>query len=226
MAHLHLPDVHEATDALLRTVDEMTPEDYAAPSLLPDWSRAHVVSHIAMNARCFARAIEGAVHGPSVPVYASPEARDADIAEAAKLPADELREFLFDACGTWRDTVEDLSEGDLGAEIERTPGGPRLTISDGLLARWREVEIHHADLGMGWTPDDWSTDFVDEVLPGLVEFRSEEVDLSLESPEGTIQVGAGGATIRGSRARLAWWLMGRGAGEGLVGDLPTLGPWR
>lgn len=226
MDHLNLLDVYDATDALLRTIDAMTPEEYAAPSLLPDWSRAHVAAHVAMNARCFARAIEGAVRGPRVPVYESTEARDADIAEAAGLPAAELRELVFDTCGVWRDTVDELSEDDLSARFERTPGGSEFTIAEGLVARWREVEIHHADLGMAWTPDDWSRAFVDQVLPDLVDFRSKEIDLTLETPEGAFQVGSGGPMIRGNRARLAWWLMGRGTGEGLTGDLPELGPWR
>ena len=26
--------------------------------------------------------------------------------------------------------------------------------------RWREMEIHHSDLGLGFTPDDWSAGFV------------------------------------------------------------------
>ncbi|QIX26808.1 maleylpyruvate isomerase family mycothiol-dependent enzyme [Nocardioides sp. JQ2195] len=226
MTHLHLPRVYAATDALLGTVDRMTPAEFAGDSVLPGWSRAHVVAHVAMNARCFGRAIGAALRGELVAVYESTEARDADIRGAAGLPVGDLRELLFETCGAWRDVADDVDEDHLTARLERVPGGPQLSVAEGLVARWREVEIHHADLGLAWTPASWSPEFVDEVLPSLVEFRSREVDLTLHSPEGSIQVGSGGPEVRGSRADLAWWLMGRGSGDRLTGDLPTLGPWR
>jgi hypothetical protein len=37
-----------------------------------------------------------------------------------------------------------------------------------------------------------------------------------------------GPHVHGAAADLAWWLAGRGAGEGLTvtgGELPALGPW-
>ena len=31
--------------------------------------------------------------------------------------------------------------------------------------RWREVELHHVDLGLGYEPADWPPAFVERVLP-------------------------------------------------------------
>ena len=40
----------EATQRLVRTVDGLDDDALAAPSGLPDWTRAHVVAHLALNA--------------------------------------------------------------------------------------------------------------------------------------------------------------------------------
>ena len=45
-----LEELQEATNRLIRTVDGFTGDDWDAPSGLPDWSRAHVVAHLALNA--------------------------------------------------------------------------------------------------------------------------------------------------------------------------------
>jgi maleylpyruvate isomerase len=54
--------------------------------------------------------------------------------------------------------------------------------------------------------------------------------LSSTDAEGLWKLGRGaGPEIRGTVGDLAWWLVGRGSGEGLecsTGGLPTLGRWR
>lgn len=224
MSHDNLTHVYDATDALLRTVDRFTPEDFGAPSLLPGWSRAHVVGHLALNAVGFARAIDGARHGRPVPVYDSAEIRESDINEAATMEVGALREFLFSASGQWREATQGIT--DWHCTFERTPGGPELTIGAAVKARWREVEIHHADLGVGYLPQNWSPAFTHFVFDNVVESRRTQVDVTLETIADRIDLGQGGTVVRGARHDLAWWLLGRGSGEGLVGDLPTLGPWR
>ena len=219
-----LQHVHDATARYLQTVDRMEPEQASAASVLPDWTRAHVVAHVALNAHGLARALNGVLHDEPIPVYDSVEDRTNDIASHATLPLRDLREISFDACGRFRDAADRLE--DWSVEVERTPGGARLTVSEMLMSRWREVEIHHADLLLGHRPRDWSPAFVEAVLPQLLADRSGALDLTLVSPEGRLDVGAGGPEVTGSRADLAWWLMGRGDGEGLSGTLPTLEAWR
>lgn len=216
--------VYDATDALLRTVDGLTKEQMLVGSVLPRWTRAHVVAHVALNALGFARAIDGARRRKPVPVYDSQESRDADVEVASKMSADGLREFTFDACGRWHEVTADLDEWE--ARLERVPGGPTLSVEEAVGARWREVEIHHADLDLDHTPADWTPQFTAYVFESIVEFRRPEVDATLETPEGPVILGDGGPVVRGARHDLAWWLLGRGSGEGLEGDLPTLGPWR
>ena len=182
------------------------------------------MAHLALNAVGFTRAIKGASHHRAVPAYDSSEARESGIEKAASMEVGALRELLFDASGQWHEATRDVSEWD--ATFERTPGGPVLTIGEAVQARWREVEIHHADLGTGYLPEHWSPAFTDYVLAHVVESRTGELDATLETSTHRIDLGAGGRMIRGPRHALAWWLLGRGSGEGLAGDLPRLGPWR
>ena len=55
-----------------------------APSLCEGWTRAHVVTHIARNADALSNLVHWATTGEPTPMYASPESRDADIAEGAR----------------------------------------------------------------------------------------------------------------------------------------------
>ncbi|MEU4418960.1 maleylpyruvate isomerase N-terminal domain-containing protein, partial [Nocardia salmonicida] len=106
MIETRLHQVYAATARYLRDLDGLTAGDLAAPSVLPGWTRAHVVSHIALHALGTSRALSGLAHGHPVPVYDSDERRDADIEAMAKSPVDRLRELSFDACGRFKDACE------------------------------------------------------------------------------------------------------------------------
>ncbi len=43
-------ELAEATERLLATAARLTDEDLRAPSLLPGWTRGHVLAHVARNA--------------------------------------------------------------------------------------------------------------------------------------------------------------------------------
>ena len=93
--------------------------------------------------------------------------------------------------------------------------------------------MHHADLGVGYGPDDWPLDFA----LGVVGRRQDE--LGLDGPSMVLRatdcaevwkLGSGaGPDVSGTAGALAWWLVGRGGGAGLTsstGELPRLGRWR
>ena len=89
-------------------------------------------------------------------MYASQEARDADIDElAAAAPerAPRAAHRRLDRASPRRPTA--MPDDALGRSIERTPGGPASRRAIVVLMRLREVEIHHADLGAGYTAADW-----------------------------------------------------------------------
>ena len=87
----------DASARVVRTVDGFHGTDWSVPSLLPDWSRAHVVAHLALNAEGMARALGGLVSDDAVPrtMYASDEQRAEDIAVLASSQAGEIRDRLL-----------------------------------------------------------------------------------------------------------------------------------
>src|SRR5262245_48484994 len=91
----HLPLVHDATQRLVLTVDGRTDNQWSEPSLLPGWSRAHVIAHLALNAEGMVGAVHGLRIGRPVPMYASNEQRDADIEKLAGTDLTSLRERFF-----------------------------------------------------------------------------------------------------------------------------------
>ena len=128
--------------------------------------------------------------------------------------------------GEW---IEELADNLAEHVIERTPGGRRFPASDVGTMRVREVEIHHADLGLNYTAADWPTEFVVLLLstrathhdgPGFVAHAT-DLDQSFS-------FGADGPTVSGVGSALAWWATGRGTGDGLTSDdgrVPRMEPW-
>ena len=166
-------------------------------------------------------------------MYASPEARDADIEElAAAAPAD-LRERFLAGTARFGEALAAMHETDWDGRFERTPGGPDFALRNVTLMRLREVEIHHADLGTGYTPDDWPDDFRAILLESMTKrpyptpFDVRPTDLDHTWHYGQGDAG-NGPVVTGTSAALGWWLTGRGSGEGLTSDsndLPEVETW-
>lgn len=226
-AHNPIAAILEATDRYLTTVAALTDEDLRGPSVLPGWSRGHVVAHVALNAHGLARALRGLRMGTPVAVYDSNEQRDADIETYAAGSATELAGMTQMACLR---IAGELNLLKAVGSVERTPGGQVLTVVDVVEMRWREVEIHHADLGLAYSPADWPADFASYLLEEAALDRGEEVRLTLHAQDigKTFRVGPGGHGVAGTAGALAWWLVGRGSGDDLVSTrpLPTLGAWK
>lgn len=229
-----LESLHHSDQRLLRTVDSQSPDDWREPSLLPGWTRAHVVAHLALNAEGFAGALEGLAAGEQVAIYPSQEARTAGIHELAQTGTSEIRERLFAATQRLRDVFERLTAEQWEGNVNRLPEGPVWPAADLVEARQREVEIHHADLGLAYTHESWPTAFATTLLDSSTATH----DLSPDSPVFAVtatdlgrtwSVGADTPVVSGTASALGWWLIGRGEGEGLEADpgpLPPLGPWQ
>lgn len=275
-----------ATDRLLATVDSLSAADFAAPSTLPGWSRAHVLAHLALNAKGLAGVLTTLGQPQPLPMYPSASRRDSDIDQlAAQAPAHIADRAAVGAAVLAQHlgagpNPEDALEavGAAGAEFragdrdpsapqsrsaggvfaraaaegaatlaswtapgtfERTPAGPVVRAAEIPFMRWREVEIHHADLGFGYGPGDWPGEFTSYLLATAAYDRDGEQFMTLCPTDGlTFELGPLGIEltsaqqrpeIRGTAADLAWWLIGRGSGDGLTvtgaEGLPALGPW-
>ena len=214
------------TRRLVRSVDRMTDAQWREPSLLPGWSRGHVVAHLTLNAEGLSGALEGVHEGRRVPMYTSQEARDGDIADLATAPPSQVRDRFLASTTVIGQWVEELADNLTDVVIERTPGGRTFPAGEVGQMRLREVEIHHADLDVGYAPADWSPAFTTYLLDYLADDRGRQHDLTLRTPTREVVVGSGGPVVEGAEHDLAWWLLGRGSGAGLSGEVPTLGAWR
>ncbi|NPD07001.1 maleylpyruvate isomerase family mycothiol-dependent enzyme [Nocardioides sp. zg-1308] len=231
----------DADRALVRTVDQLSDSQYAEPSQLPGWSRAHVVAHLALNAEALAGVLHGAHLGQPRPMYASPEARDTDIEALAAADPGEVRERFLASQGQFRQALEAMTEGDWDGRFERTPGGPSFGLANVAPMRLREVEVHHADLGAGYAAADWPEGFRRLLLDSMAKrpFPA-PFDVRATDLDGTWHLGRAGdqrgdqrdgavvPVVTGTSSDLGWWLTGRGAGQGLTTDadqLPEVHPW-
>ncbi|WP_165355249.1 maleylpyruvate isomerase family mycothiol-dependent enzyme [Nocardioides oleivorans] len=220
-----------ADHSLVRTVDALSDSQYAEPSQLPGWSRAHVVAHLTLNAEALGGVLHAAHTGRQRPMYASDEARDADIESLAASGPSEVRDRFLASTTFFGDALAAMHEHDWAGSFDRTPGVRTVRLVDVPLMRVREVEIHHADLGVGHTAEDWSPDFCAVLLESLtrvdpgVSFEVRPTDLDRTWRYGQDD---GGPVITGRAGAIGWWLTGRGTGAGLTSDtgaLPEMEAW-
>jgi len=162
-------------------------------------------------------------------VHPPPPARDTDIAELATAPTSVLRDRFLGSTTVIGEWVEELADNLADSIVERTPGGRSFEAGEVGLMRTREVEIHHADLGLDYTAADWPADFVVLMLSARAQhhdgpdFVARATDL-----DRSWTFGAGGPPGSGAGSALAWWVTGRGTGDGLTSDdgrVPRMEPW-
>jgi len=231
----------DASVRVVRTVDGFHGDDWTAPSLLPGWSRAHVVAHLALNAEGIAGALRSLVgdeddghDGRPRPMYDSDEARDADIDELAAADPSELRDRLMAGTTNLDDAVAAVPAEAWETRIERTPGG-RLIRADAFPGmRLRELEIHHVDLAAGYSRGDWSPAFTEHLLDAMVKritspaFEVKPVDSSRDWVFGSGDAEYPVPVVTGPAADAGWWLTGRPAPDTLhcsYGELPPIEGW-
>jgi maleylpyruvate isomerase len=188
---------------LLDDIADLTDDQARAASLLPDWSVGHVLTHVARNGDSFVRMMSAALRGEVLTQYdGGHERRAADIAAGAGRPAAEL--------------IADVARSAVELEAVWDAMTPQAWAGHGLNAtgevwpcqampfhRWREVAIHHVDLGLGYTPADWPDDYVARELAIALRLLPERLDGS-------------------DQRQLLAWLLGRR-------DEPTdldLAPWQ
>ncbi|WP_237306918.1 maleylpyruvate isomerase N-terminal domain-containing protein [Streptomyces alboflavus] len=134
---------------LLELVDRLDDREKDSPSALPDWTRGHVLQHLADNARAFERQALAAAQGELVDMYDGGQAeRDQSIDQGAARPVADLREDLKLAQQALVDTWGRLT----AADWQRTVRFRHARVLDTALARWREAEIHAVDLAVGCRP--------------------------------------------------------------------------
>jgi maleylpyruvate isomerase len=122
------------------------------PSLLAGWSVGHVLTHIARNADSVVWRLEGAGRGELRDQYPGGlEQRKADIEAGAARPAAELVVDVRRTSAAVAGVIAGLPTEAWDAP-SRTSRGVVESSRDAILSRWREVVVHHGDLGLAPVP--------------------------------------------------------------------------
>ena len=175
--------VDAATQRLLDDARTLSEADLRAPSLLPGWTRAHVVAHVARNADAMRNVLAGARSGESRPAYASADAREAGIEQGAGLSAAELMADLAGSAMALRAVARQLPDEAWQFEV-RMMDSATFPAAELLTRRLVEVELHHCDLGAGYGPANWPAAFAAMDLPEPMRSqRQDRLSRPAPSPE-------------------------------------------
>ena len=147
-----------ATQRLLDTARVIAEPDLRAPSLLPGWTRAHVLAHLARGADAMRNLLASVRSGQDRPAYVSAEARQADIEQGAGLRANELMADLAASAMALRTIARQLPDEGWQVPVRILDSAPFPAVQL-LTRRLVEVELHHCDLGAGYGPADWPAAF-------------------------------------------------------------------
>jgi maleylpyruvate isomerase len=153
-----------ATQRLLDEARTIRETDLRAPSLLPGWTRAHVLAHVARGADAMRNLLIGARSGQDRPAYASAQARAADIERGAAMAAKDLTADLADSAMALRAVARQLPDEAWLVQVRVLDSAP-FPAAEVLTRRLVEVELHHCDLGTGYTPAHWPAAFATMELP-------------------------------------------------------------
>jgi maleylpyruvate isomerase len=187
---------------LIADVENLTDDAISAPSRLPGWTVGHVMTHLARNADSFVGLMSAAINGDAVTQYeGGHEQWSADIAAGAARPAKEQIADVVDSIdrleAVWQRMTPDAWAGhglNAMGEVWQCEAMP--------FHRWREVEIHHVDLGLGYSVADWPDDYVDRELAISLRLLPERLD-------------------GGDQRLMLAWLLGRGQQPAV-----TVQPWQ
>ncbi len=148
----------EAHQRLTDQIKTLTDEQAQQPSLLPDWTVGHVLTHLARNADGHTVRLAGALRGEEVKRYpgGGPQ-RDADIEAGATRPAEELIADVERSNRELEDMWRQCQEA--GWPNAHLMAGDYWGITASPVRRLREVEIHHMDLGLGYSAEQWSSEY-------------------------------------------------------------------
>ena len=162
-----------ATGRLVAAITRMSDDEAREQSLLPGWTRGHLLTHIARNADALRNLLIWARTGIETPAYTRQQVRDADIEAGAGRSVDDLHDDVAETAEAFASEAEMLTDAAWRSEV-RILGGPMFRAELLLPRRLTEVELHHTDLGIGYKAADWTPGFASLALPDPMRSWREE----------------------------------------------------
>jgi maleylpyruvate isomerase len=211
---------------------ELSDNDFGGDTLLPGWSRRHVVAHVGYNAAALCRLMDWAVTGVETPMYESVEQRGREISEGATLDPAALRN-LFDHTVARLDEKWRHHPASAWSAQVRTAQGRLVPASETAWMRIREVWIHAVDLANGGRFADFPAVVLNSLLADIVGMWRQKnlgngLVLAIDGcpPIAVQEDSPTSTTVSGTLAGIARWAAGRGTiGADIEGDLDVPPRW-
>lgn len=176
---------------------------FSDASLLPGWTRRHLVAHVAGNADALRNLVHWAATGVETPMYASPEERANGIERGARMPAAVLDSWHASSSQLLEEALDELAGDQWRAEV-RTVQGRVLPATEIPWLRARELMVHAVDLDRGVSFGDLPGDF----LAALAD--------DIRAKRGHVPA------VEGPLPEIVAWLAGR---PHRLAHAPRIGPW-
>ncbi|WP_211177157.1 maleylpyruvate isomerase family mycothiol-dependent enzyme [Pseudonocardia acidicola] len=157
------PWMAEGTTVLFGAVDRLSDGDLRGPGVLPGWTRAHVIGHVARNAEALGRLAAWARTGVETPMYADRQQRATEIEASAAWPAATLRADLTATAAALDTALDALDDAAWKASV-RSAQGRVIPAAEIPWMRVREVWLHAVDLDAGVGVADLPAGVVDALL--------------------------------------------------------------
>jgi maleylpyruvate isomerase len=203
--------VRDGTRRLFADLASLSDDELNAPTMLPGWTRRHLLAHVAANADALRNLVYWARTGEERRMYSSPGQRAADIEKGATRPAAELRDWEARSAAELDADFAGLPEAAWDAKVITAQGLTRPAREIPWM-RVREVYVHAVDLGAGTGFADLPPAFLTVLLDDVAARRSS----AGTGPALSLTAAGTGAT---------WQVSGTGASRAITASLPALVGW-
>ncbi len=222
------------TELIQEGMSRLSDDQIAEASVLDNWTRKHLVAHIAANADALRNLVHWARTGEERPMYSSPSQRNEDIEAGSTRPAAELRAWVLASAHALGEDVASLTAEQWSREVV-TAQGRTVPASEIPWLRSREALVHATDLGAGVTFADLPTDLLSALAQDIVDKRSAAQDgpaialTAIDTGERwSLSGSSDGTEVQGRLADIVAYLAGRPHDELTTptgAALPALSKW-
>lgn len=217
-----------ATQRLLGDTITLGDSDWQVLTNLPGWTRAHVATHLALQALAITEMAQQIVRANQVVTWRTLHT-DADLHKGSCRSALQLQEALDQSCASLMNAFDQVDTKAWATTIRTSQRAlPAATL---LVDRLNEVVIHHSDLQLSSDLSDIESNLCRTLLDWNL-FRAtprfSKVQLKVISNQGySTVIGKGtSVTVHGSEANLLGWITGRRDCSAIQGaeELDLAGP--
>lgn len=227
----HRPDPARArswvdwgTDFLLRTAGGLADHELSRPSLVPGWTRRHLLAHVAEHAEALDRLLARARTGVHVARQPSPVERARDVEEGSKLAPVFLRTWVLASAQRLATAFDEVLPRAGAMEVVTDRGRHRRLDALPWL-RAREVLLHTVDLDGPVTFDHLPREFLVELVTAASTPTSAQTSAQTSTQTSTATSDRPALWLEAVDDGQHWTVDGTGPQVRVSGSLAALAAW-